>query len=144
MITAFANPSRCQASLSSCPSGRQTAHTVYQWLRRNFGMFSASIAEPNAVPVKFACVGVYSLVQLFSLVAALHFLWRTEHSARLDFLADTDAVDVECSLERLKKPVVVDRIGLVVELAMAMALFGYILTTGVAEIARWAPNIGSL
>jgi hypothetical protein len=83
------------------------------------------------------CVTVYSLVQIFAFVMTMHSLWLSEHAARMEFLARTDAVDVEWRLERLRKPLRAEQIVRGVEILATMGLASYILTAAIPEILKF-------
>jgi hypothetical protein len=81
-----------------------------------------------------SCVTVYALVQVFAFIVTMHSLWLNEHAARMEFLARTDAVDVEWRLERLRKPLRAEQITRVVEIVATMGFMSFVLTTAVPEI----------
>jgi hypothetical protein len=126
---------RCQKSLAACPAGAAHFQALQTWLARAFGVFSATTsATPGAVGAAAAgsltpCVATYLLAQALTCVGLLHAVWLFERAARLSFLARTDRVDLEWSLERMRAGGVS-----AMTLALEMAAVLAVLTVGVHAV----------
>lgn len=150
MVTNFR---RCHASMNSCPIGTQYLNKIHEWMCSVSGLFSATRDVPGAANllgnsavagggagqlVPFgACAAVYAVIQLFLFVVSMHSLWLNEYGSRLEFLAETDAVDVEWWLESRRRPTITERIARGVELGATLLILASIFTTLVPEVLRW-------
>lgn len=150
MVTNFR---RCHSSMSVCPMGTPYLEKVYEWMRSVSGVFSATHDIPRAanfletgaaagagagqVMPFGACAAVYAVIQLFLFVVSMHSLWLNEYGSRLEFLAETDAVDVEWWLESRQRPKITERIARGVELVASVVILASIFTALVPEVLRW-------
>ena len=148
------NSRRCHSSMNACPEGFQYLKTLYHWMGSSSGIFSPSRGIPggahkvltpevigqasHALPFA-ACASVYAVIQLLLFVISMHSLWLNEYTSRLEFLAETDAVDVEWWLESQRRPKVTEWIVRGVELVVTFLVLASVVTTLVPEILMWHP-----
>ena len=140
---------RCRKSIAACAAGSKYIQSMYRMVTRIFGIFAAtsSLSGPDYVSPKELeishCVVLYSMIQLIAFVATMHALWLNEHSSRIEFLARTDAVDVEWRLEKLRNPPKTEKIIEAVEIFGTLVIFSFILSAAVPEFLRWWPPLNA-
>lgn len=134
---AATNAARCRRSLTACPAEFRQLEGAVAAVQRFAGVFSAAAGPaPPAGPLP-SCVVAYSLIQLFAFAAVMHTLWMNEYWSRLEFLAETDAIEVEWRLETMQRPPRTEQIAWGLELAWTFVFLTFMLSAAVPEALRW-------
>jgi hypothetical protein len=136
LAMAATNAARCRSAMNACPAEFRNLDGAVAAVQRLTSVFSAAAAEP--APALAPCIVAYSLLQLFAFATVMHTLWFNEYCSRLEFLAETDAVEVEWRLETMQRPPRTEQIAWVLELVWTFVFLAYILSAALPEVLRWS------
>ena len=105
-------------------------------------MKTATLAMSSNMSSLVPCIVMYALVQLMVYVATMRAVWLNEYSSRIEFLAQTDAVDIEWRLQWSRKSPMAEKIYTAIELGLTAAMLAFLLLLVTPEIILWTDFLG--